>query len=438
MNTSFTSMPSVAPTSLAPVVPNTHKDTAAAESEKQFIFLVLDGVFLFALAGLFRLGRAMIERRMTAGKRRAFGVEALDICFWSALWFAFSISLVVYNKWLLHSWEGGFDFPLFISMIHMMIKYFLSSIVVRCHSVSIPEIPRKIWWLSAVPVGTATALDVAASNASYLFISVTFYTIVKSTSLIFTLLFSILYKLQPCSVSLFLSVFVIGAGVAMASLGDVEFSMIGFLLVIGSSAVGGFRWSLTQVLMKQIRCSMDAILTIYLISPASALSLVPLALWMDGPRLWASKFLESDLLLLTTANVLGSALFAFSMILVELELLRRTSSVTLGVISYVKQILQIGLSVIVFHDALTALNVLGFCLTLLGMFMYTLVKNRERKDSGGGRFRGNELEEEGLFIFDDHGDGLDDSFYESEFDEEHNLHEADFEIIASNGLISKS
>jgi len=385
------------------------------EALAQFEFLLVDGALLFLLALAFKVAALVANRRHghvgASVKDKGF-VLALEIAHWSALWFAFSVSLVVYNKWLLHSWEGGFDFPLMISMFHMILKYLLSMAVVRWNRFTIPQIPRKIWWLSAVPVGTATALDVAASNASYLYVSVTFYTIVKSTSLIFTLMFAILYKLQPCSFSLIGSVTVIGAGVAMASFGDVEFSAIGFALVIGASAVGGFRWTLTQVLMRQIRCSLDAILTIYMISPASAMTLVPLSLWLEGNRFVSSKFCAPKLLPLSIANILGSGLFAFAMIFVELELLRRTSSVSLGVISYVKQILQIGFSVLIFGDVLTPLNILGFLCTLAGMFLYTYLK---QYDSDETRYQ-ESRREGGLFLFDDNEiDMADDEFFMEEF-----------------------
>ncbi|CAK9091814.1 Solute carrier family 35 member C2 (Ovarian cancer-overexpressed gene 1 protein), partial [Durusdinium trenchii] len=386
--------------------PQSPEQDVKGDAEEQFFFMLADGSVLFALSfGLLCCAR-LVKQNMMEGSRKVWVIDALEVGFWSALWFAFSVSLVVYNKWLLHSWQGGFDFPLIISMAHMFLKYLLSWLVVRCSTKmtdAIPTIPRRVWWLSAVPVGTATALDVAASNASYLYITVTFYTVVKSSSLIFVLFFSILYKLQPCSLSLTLSVFVIGAGVFMASFGDTEFSAIGFGLVLGASAVGGFRWALTQVLMKQIRCSLDAILTIYLISPASALTLVPMALWLEGARFFSSKFLKADLVVLSMLNIFGSGLFAFAMILVELELLRKTSSMTLGVISYVKQILQIGLSVLIFHDKLTALNVIGFLLTLLGMSFYSYIKNRPSETHRTYTVeRGND----GLFVFDEQGNDL--------------------------------
>lgn len=143
---------------------------ASVDAEKQFAFLVKDGALLFSIALACRVGRRALQWRLAEDDpRKELLLKTLDVSFWSCMWFAFSVSLVVYNKWLMHSWQGGFDFPLVISMLHMMLKYVLSMCLVRCNrSFVVPDIPRKVWWLSAVPVGMATALDVAASNASYL------------------------------------------------------------------------------------------------------------------------------------------------------------------------------------------------------------------------------------------------------------------------------
>ena len=73
----------------------------------------------------------------------------------------------------------------------------------------IPKIDRRVYLCSAVPVGITTALDIAASNASYIYVSIPFYTIVKSSAVIFVLFFSILYKLQPMDTSLIFSAVII-------------------------------------------------------------------------------------------------------------------------------------------------------------------------------------------------------------------------------------
>lgn len=48
------------------------------------------------------------------------------------------------------------------------------------------------------------------------------------------------------------------------------------------------------------------------------------------------------------------------------------------VISYVKQFLQILLSVLMFDAKVTVLNMLGMFITIVGMFFYTYIKNSDK------------------------------------------------------------
>jgi tryptophan-rich sensory protein len=44
---------------------------------------------------------------------------------------------------------------------------------------------------------------------------------------------------------------------------------------------GGLRWALTERLMDFLGSKMNSIMTIYTISPAAAITLVPFALWLE-------------------------------------------------------------------------------------------------------------------------------------------------------------
>ena len=84
-----------------------------------------------------------------------------------------------------------------------------------------PRAPPLDWRTVAariVPTGAATALDIALSNLSYLFISVTYYTIVKSAVPIWILLFSVWYGLQRLRPSTVLVIAAIVVGIALASI----------------------------------------------------------------------------------------------------------------------------------------------------------------------------------------------------------------------------
>ena len=51
------------------------------------------------------------------------------------------------------------------------------------------------------------------------------------------------------------------------------------------------------------------------------------------------------------------------------------------VISYIKQFLQIGLSVVVFDAKVTALNIIGMFVTILGMFFYVYIKHKKSEQN---------------------------------------------------------
>jgi len=331
--------------------------------------------FMFLVSGSLFVAYAVERWR---NKSPIWLVKGLDIASWSTLYFAFSVTLVVYNKWLIAVWEGGFSFPLTMTLVHMALKMIMSWAVVKgCRASSeVPKVSRWTYYVYACPVGATTALDVASSNASLYYVSVTLYTVIKSTSLVFVLFYSVLYRLQSCSRSLVLVTGVIFGGVLMASYGDSQFDTIGFTLVFAASALGGYRWALTEVLMNRIGTKMNSLMTIYTISPASVVVLVPFVAWLEWGALTRSKFYsDPGLFILALLNVCGSGVFAFSMIYVELAVLNRTSSLSLVVIGYFKQMAQIIVSVIVFHEVLSPLNVAGVVITFLGMGLYARVKH---------------------------------------------------------------
>lgn len=335
------------------------------------------GTFLLAFA--FFLAERILANASPARVHATVALRKwLDVGTWTSLYFGFSVTLVVYNKWLIAVWEGGFHFPMTMTLVHMSEKLLLSFAVVRCcrRRSEIPRITNLAWWGYACPVGVATGLDVAASNASFFYVSISLYTVVKSTSLIFVLAFSVLYGLQRCEKNLVGVTVVIVFGVILASYSDsAAFDSVGFLLVFLAGALGGFRWTVTEILMSEIGSKMNSLMTIYTISPASVAILLPFTIWLEGKALASSKFYaDPGLFFLSILNVAGSGIFAFAMIYVELAVLQRTSSLSLGVLGYLKQVVQIILSVIIFHDVLSPLNIVGVCITFVGMAAYSRLK----------------------------------------------------------------
>ncbi|XP_071067851.1 solute carrier family 35 member C2 isoform X3 [Dasypus novemcinctus] len=133
------------------------------------------------------------------------GRWALDLAFaWKALltlglvllYYCFSIGITFYNKWLTKS----FHFPLFMTMLHLAVIFLFSALsraLVQCSSHRARVVLSWTDYLRRVaPTALATALDVGLSNWSFLYITVSLYTMTKSSAVLFILIFSLIFKLE--------------------------------------------------------------------------------------------------------------------------------------------------------------------------------------------------------------------------------------------------
>ena len=88
-------------------------------------------------------------------------------------------------------------------------------------------------------VAVVASLDIALSQWSFEFIDVALYTITKSTSIVFILMFSILFRLEKKHWSLILIVLMISLGLSMFTYKSTEFVLAGFLMVLSASFLSG-------------------------------------------------------------------------------------------------------------------------------------------------------------------------------------------------------
>lgn len=145
---------------------------------------------------------------------------------------------------------------------------------------------------------------------------------VKSSSLIFVLLFAFMFRLEVFSVRLIGVITLIFAGVLLMVATETHFVLGGFLLVLFGSAMGGLRWALTQVLLKDKKLGMDnPAATIFWLSPIMGVTLTVVSLILDRwSDLIGSQFFDSPGSTLRTCFFLTiPGVLAFCMILSEVS-----------------------------------------------------------------------------------------------------------------------
>lgn len=143
---------------------------------------------------------------------------------------------------------------------------------------------------------------------------------VKSSSLIFVLMFAFLFRLEMFSWRLVGVIVLICAGVLLMVATETHFVLQGFLLVLTASALGGLRWGLTQLLLKDRELGMDnPAATIYWLSPVMGITLGVLSIIIESwSSLFQSEFFDGfGRTLMTLVYLIIPGMIAFCMVLSE-------------------------------------------------------------------------------------------------------------------------
>lgn len=298
-------------------------------------------------------------------------------------WYAVSSTLVIFNKWFMTRWRGGgFGFPLLTTCIHMFVKLCVTRLwLFFSPSEPTPTDDWSTYLTLVIPIGICTVVDIALSNQSLIYIPVALYTTIKSSSLVFVFIFGVGLGLETFSWRTFLCVMALASGLGIAVLSATQISLMGVSLCLGAAVTGGLRWALVHYLVQSNRTSNHVVAVLYKISPVALLSLLPVAVLVEGEAALHSPILDGvDGLYVPLQAfllcLLGGSL-ATALIFSEITLLNATSALTFSVIGQVKEIIQIILAMIIFNENLTTRSILGISFSILSAAYYRRIKVQE-------------------------------------------------------------
>ena len=346
-----------------------------------------------------------------------YGSKTIESIVYILGWYFFSLSISIYNKWMFGS-GLDFKFPIIITSFHQLCLCILSCVVLylkpnlrplHTTNVSTPTSTNgisgqtigkflqsllmdfPIYIRQIFPCSIASAGDIGLSNVSISLITLSLYTMLKTSSLMFVLLFGLLFKLEKFNWRLIFIVAIMTISVIMMTdkpeLGSSSSSSssVGIFMVLMASMLSGLRWSFTQILLKKNPYTPNSISTIFYISPGMCIILFSLGLIFEGwtnfinSEIWITKGLITTIILLIIPGVL-----AFMMTLCEFKLLTVAQVITLSVAGIFKELLTIILSSIIFGDKLSLINILGLILTFMDILWYNYYRYYENEDHNNG------------------------------------------------------
>ena len=229
-----------------------------------------------------------------------------------------------------------------------------------------------------VPTGIISALDIGLSNWSFMFITVSLYTMVKSSCILWILFFSLILGLEKPRWNLCLIVMCIAFGLFLFVFKSTQFNLEGFILVLLASFLGGARWTLSQVLCQKAELGLtNPVDTVYHLCPSMIIGLFPIFIGRETSFLVSSHTFNAvtipDLLQSVTLICMGG-LIAFFLSISEYLLLSYTSSLTLSISGILKELCTLLIATNVGNDVLTPTNWLGFLICIFGICIH--VRNK--------------------------------------------------------------
>eukprot|EP00884_Botryococcus_braunii_P017261 jgi/Botrbrau1/4218/Bobra.0044s0018.2 len=303
-------------------------------------------------------------------------------------WYFFSTVLSLWNRRLLGQnqgvlGKGPFPAPMLMSSLQFASQIIMANTVLLLGVVK-RRAPEGATWSNyfsqVVPNGVCTGLDIGLSNFSLSLITLSFYTMCKSTTPIFLLVFAFLWGIERPSWSLAGVVAVISLGLTLLVAGETQFNMVGFVLVMLASMLSGLRWTITQVLLQgsdHQGASGGPVEVLASLMPVMSLTVGFVSLFAE--RLWnalpESPYFNSGTALLTTAGlILMGGLLAFLMVWTEFTVIAYTSALTFMVAGTFKEIVTVMAAVIFLGEDFSFINGIGLVVLVAGVALFNYTK----------------------------------------------------------------
>ncbi|GIL62444.1 hypothetical protein Vafri_16672 [Volvox africanus] len=313
---------------------------------------------------------------------RPVGLSRLLVGVLSTLtWMLFSSAVIILNKQL---YASGFEYPSTVTGVGQLVSAVSGFLLAAVSGQRLrpPPSPR-VFLRVLLPIAACTASSMYFGNMTYLYLSVSFIQILKAFTPAITLALCVAAGLERPSGRLLVAIAMIVGGTAGAVLvesGAPSFRLVGFMAFMASSLTEAARVVGAELLRDGSKYNTAESL-VYIGGPTAALLLAIAAVW-EWPGAVASAAYGKGFALLarapwtTIAAPMVSALVNMSCFFA----INATSSLTFKVAGCVKNVAVVVYGVLAHGDAITALQVAGYAISVVGFTLYSQLKMAKVND----------------------------------------------------------
>ncbi|XP_059666748.1 nucleotide-sugar uncharacterized transporter 2 isoform X2 [Cornus florida] len=286
--------------------------------------------------------------------------------------FMVAVGIIMANKLVMG--KVGFNFPIFLTLIHYASAWLLLAIFKAFSLLPVSPPSRTTPFSSLFSLGAVMALASGLANTSLKHNSVGFYQMAKIAVTPTIVLAEFILFRKTVSTNKILALVIVSAGVAVATVTDLEFNFFGACIAVAwiiPSAVNKILWSNLQQ-----KGNWTALALMWKTTPVTVFFLLALMPWLDPPGVLSFKWNLSNSTTVVVSAVLGF-LLQWSGAL-ALGATSATSHVVLG--QFKTCVILLG-GYLVFNSDPGFVSICGAFTALCGMSVYTSLNLRESSEA---------------------------------------------------------
>jgi len=303
--------------------------------------------------------------------------------FLGGLYISCSATLIGFNKYLMH--DDRFPYAVTLVMLHMGFAAVLSCVLFFCCPSLYPsftdparkvQITARLMLTCILPITILFSAQLTLSNMAYLHSSVAFLQMMKEANLVLVYVLSLFVALETFKLrSVIILVFIIAA-TTMTIVGELKFSMTGFLVQGSSQLFECSKIVLQALLLSEVAGGkkLDAMSYVLVVTPLCFIELfgagfilyyiVPehsfAGVWPHLVNWWPYLCLNCCI--------------AFALNVVIALFIKHSSAVGFILAGIVKDVVIVSVGCAMFHEHVSALQTVGFIMQLIGILVWSLVK----------------------------------------------------------------
>lgn len=300
--------------------------------------------------------------------KKIIELRTIKIISLTFIYYITALTLSFFTSFFLNEKRWNFSYPLFIAGLQNLLHFLFAMIATR---------GLFTFSLINMPCFLSASIDIGVSSYALRYVTLAFFTMVKSSAPVFILLVGFVLGIEKPSIFLFLLMFTIGTGVFLTSFKDTKFDMQGFLLISSASFMAGFRWAFIQYLIEKRNIENKCVVSTIrdLCFPISIILLFS-SFYIEGIKnIIINEFCQKRFLF-NVGYIFTSGLLSFTLLVSEFYLVKNTSVIYLSMAGIVKELIVVTYSVAKREITLNFVNCVGLFVSLVGIICFNLTRNK--------------------------------------------------------------